>query len=678
MPVTATAEAHYHFVSWTGTAVTAGKVADPASASTTVTVDASYTLVANFASDQLTLTTSSGDGGAVSNPGEGSFTYNYGTVVPVTATAEGHYHFVSWTGTAVTAGKVAAPASASTTVTVDASYTLVANFAMDQLMLTTSSDDGGAVTSPGEGAFTYSSGTVVPVTATAESHYHFVNWTGTAVTAGKVADSASASTTVLMDADYTLQANFAADTYTLTINAAHGSVTRTPNKVSYAYGQIVILQPTPDDGYFFAGWSGDLTGTGNPATITMDGNKTVTASFSPNPWTLITSSTAGGRVISPGEGTFQYSPGDNVMLEAEADPLFVFVGWRGGLSANSNPYSLTMDAGYTVKAWFESVLDVLYVDDNAPSDPGAGDPNLSDPAEDGTLGHPFDTIQEAIDVAKPGAKVIVRSGTYAERIDLLGKHIEVNGLNSDLPGVASLPVIDGQGKGTVVLAGQHEDADSMLIGFVITGGRGHLAGGILCVNSSPTLSNCLIVGNRATGPDGVGGGIYCQDSKATIINCTISGNYGSGKGAGLSFKDSQAVVVNSIIWANSPSEIQAAGTVLPAIGYTDVAGGWSGTGNLNADPLFAAAGYWANPSDLTSPVSPSVAAAVWVAGDYHVKSQAGRWNPVTGLWVKDAVTSPCIDGGSPASVVGPEPSPNGSRINLGAYGGTDQASQTRP
>ena len=75
--------------------------------------------------------------------------------------------------------------------------------------LTTSSTSGGYLTIPGEGAYDYSDGTNANIVAVASSNYDFVNWTGTAVTAGKVADANAASTTVTADADYTLMANFA-------------------------------------------------------------------------------------------------------------------------------------------------------------------------------------------------------------------------------------------------------------------------------------------------------------------------------------------------------------------------------------------------------------------------------------------------------------------------------------
>jgi hypothetical protein len=62
--------------------------------------------------------------------------------------------------------------------------------------------------------------------------------------------------------------------------------------------------------------------------------------------------------------------------------------------------------------------------------------------------------------------------------------------------------------------------------------------------------------------------------------------------------------------------------------------------------------------------------------DYHLKSEGGRWDPNSETWVLDDVTSPCIDAGDPNSLVGDEPLPNGGRINMGAYGGTDQASKS--
>jgi len=64
------------------------------------------------------------------------------------------------------------------------------------------------------------------------------------------------------------------------------------------------------------------------------------------------------------------------------------------------------------------------------------------------------------------------------------------------------------------------------------------------------------------------------------------------------------------------------------------------------------------------------------SGDYHLKSQAGRWDPNSQTWVQDYVSSPCIDSGNPGCPEANEPPPNGNRRNMGAYGGTAEASKS--
>jgi hypothetical protein len=96
-----------------------------------------------------------------------------------------------------------------------------------------------------------------------------------------------------------------------------------------------------------------------------------------------------------------------------------------------------------------------------------------------------------------------------------------------------------------------------------------------------------------------------------------------------------------------------------------------GDGNIDADPLFADTGYWdANetPEDMNDDF--------WVNGDYHLKSEAGRWDPDTETWVIDEVTSPCIDTGNPCILPEEEPGPNGCKVNIGVYGGTVEASKS--
>ena len=285
--IEATADEYYYFVNWTGTAVDAGKVANPNVASTTVTVDTAYTIRANFDTDLHTLTISSAGGGSVTNPGEGLFLYD-DEVVPIQATADENYHFVNWTGSAVDAGQVANPNAASTTVTMDADYTLQANFAIEQRDLTITSTPGGTVTTPGEGVYSYYHGAAASVVAAPAANYQFVNWTGTAVGAGKVANANAASTTVTVDADYTIQANFAADQHTLTISSAGGGTVTDPGEGDFQYdhGTNIPIQATAGGSSYFVNWTGTAVAAdkvANPyaagTTVTVDAAYTIQANF---------------------------------------------------------------------------------------------------------------------------------------------------------------------------------------------------------------------------------------------------------------------------------------------------------------------------------------------------------------------------------------------------------------
>ena len=119
-----------------------------------------------------------------------------------------------------------------------------------------------------------------------------------------------------------------------------------------------------------------------------------------------------------------------------------------------------------------------------------------------------------------------------------------------------------------------------------------------------------------------------------------------------------------------------------SISYSSVQGGleaivgdgdvvW-GSGSVDMDPRFVRLGYWSEePLELTE-------------GDYHLRSEGWHWNPDGKSWTYDYVTSPCIDAGDPDSPLGDEllsipRDPNNEygvnlRVNMGAYGGTAQAS----
>ena len=192
-----------------------------------------------------------------------------------------------------------------------------------------------------------------------------------------------------------------------------------------------------------------------------------------------------------------------------------------------------------------------------------------------------------------------------------------------------------------------------------------IGGGICTRGTWVDLKNCHIIGNKARGgygpnlvgesgfeqSPGYGAGIgQCY---GVISNCTMMNNL-VNKDECCDY-DLDAIyqftgtIINSILqdssFGDSGVEINYCWTSQPV----------AGVGNITGDPLFA------DPA----------------TDDYHLKSMAGRWDGAAGAWVTDAVTSPCIDAGDPAdSAWMNELWPNGRRINIGAYGGTAEASMS--
>jgi hypothetical protein len=165
---------------------------------------------------------SSTAGGSVTTPGEGTFTHPTGTVVNLVAEAEEGYGFTGWTGNVSTVTDVTA---AATTITMNGDYSIRANFAR-QYTLAISSTGGGSVTTPGTGVFTYPAGTVVDLVVEAKEGYMFLGWTRHVDT---VADVNAAATTITMNGDYSIRANFVQQR-TLTISSSQGGHVTTPGE----------------------------------------------------------------------------------------------------------------------------------------------------------------------------------------------------------------------------------------------------------------------------------------------------------------------------------------------------------------------------------------------------------------------------------------------------------------
>ena len=322
--------------------------------------------------------------------------------------------------------------------------------------------------------------------------------------------------------------------------------------------------------------------------------------------------------------------------------------------------------------------EVIYVNVNGPNEPGTG-----------TYENPFRRIQDGIDSADNGDTIIVAEGVYTgsrnRDLDPNGLAATIRSTDPDNPSVVMATVIDAGASTAEPHRGFYfhnsESADCIVAGFSITNGyTTGSGGGIYCLNSSPaitnciitkntaalngggiycnnsqlTLKNCLISANKSTG--GAGGGIRCVSSNPFITNCTISGNSAGYAGSAIYCFSSNPQITNSIIYGNSSGQIYAADGE-PVITYSNIQDGWTGTGNIDADPCFACFDPNGDPNN-------------W---DFHLKSIYGRFDPNTNAWTNDLETSPCIDAGNPNSAWNDEPWPNGMRINMGFYGGTSQA-----
>lgn len=237
--------------------------------------------------------------------------------------------------------------------------------------LNISSGDGGDVTSPGEGIFTYAPDAVVSLAAQADPGYGFVNWTGNVTT---IANANAAATTISMNGDYTIRANFSGS-FTLTVICTEGgNVTADggltvvgPGQASKEYeaGTAVNLQALEGQGYGFINWTGDV-GTITPdasaanGNITMLGNYTIQANFGLKWCYLTTGSTSGGNVTSPGEpGPYEYLKDSVVPLAATPDTCYRFVDWTGDVATvgnlNAASTSVTMLGNCTIQANFEAL-----------------------------------------------------------------------------------------------------------------------------------------------------------------------------------------------------------------------------------------------------------------------------------------------------------------------------------
>ncbi len=307
-------------------------------------------------------------------------------------------------------------------------------------------------------------------------------------------------------------------------------------------------------------------------------------------------------------------------------------------------------------------------------------PDPNGPVFNLSTGERFAGIQIAINRAQAGQTILVSPGIYRENLLLPNIPLTIRSANAQDSAIVALTTLPGD-KGSPVVTLAPGSALRSLQGLTITGGTD----GIVCSGARLQVSSCVLTGHRDCGIE------VSEESTLTLDHCIVAGNAGAGlrsvaktgsrgpvrvsavnlahctivQNRQSALEGDGITVINSILYDNETAagSAQITGTNVK-VSYCDVQGGFAGQGNLDVDPMFVAPGLWAD-------------ADTYVPGDFHLKSKAGHWNPRTGSWVLDDVTSPCLDAGDPTSPLDYEAlGPWGTVVNLGAYGGTREASRT--
>ena len=145
--------------------------------------------------------------------------------------------------------------------------------------------------------------------------------------------------------------------YTLTINTnGEGSVIPSAGAHEYEEGKEVNLEATPVDSSEFVKWTGDISKTSSIITVTMNGDKNITAEFQKIHTNTLTINIDGAGTVTPSEGTHEYEEGKEVNLEATPNNYWKFTKWNGDVNEPNNAKTkLTLDSNISITAQFDPV-----------------------------------------------------------------------------------------------------------------------------------------------------------------------------------------------------------------------------------------------------------------------------------------------------------------------------------
>jgi len=252
-----------------------GSSIGPTTSYTFYSVDNNHTITAVFAQNEYVLTIHViGDGSIAKSPDK--TLYTHGEIVELTATANSGWEFSDWSGDLIGADNPA-------TIIITSNMDITAHFTLKQYVINASVSGTGGTIEP-SGLVTVLHGEDETFTITPDIGYHVLD----VLVDGKSQGAITTYTFSTVDTNHTITAIFTPNEYTLTVNVSpEGSGAVTLNNMGpYYYGDVVQLTAIAEANWTFSYWSGDVSGTSKTTTITIDGNKSVTAVFieTPNWW----------------------------------------------------------------------------------------------------------------------------------------------------------------------------------------------------------------------------------------------------------------------------------------------------------------------------------------------------------------------------------------------------------
>jgi uncharacterized repeat protein (TIGR02543 family) len=299
---------------------------------TTGAITGNCTVTASFAINVYSLSYAAGDHGSLT--GDTSQSVNHGsdgsavTAVPATG-----YHFVKWSDDST--------ANPRTDTNVTGPISVTASFAINVYSLTYSAGDHGSLTGDTSQSVNHGSDGSA-VTAVPATGYHFVKWSDDS--------TANPRTDTNVTGNISVTASFAINQYTLTYSSGlGGSLTGSTLQTVNHGADGTAVTAVPNTGYHFVNWSDSSTA--NPRTDTnVTGNKSVTASFAINTYSLAYTSAGHGTISGSASQTVNYGANGSAVT-AVPDAHYHFVQWSDGVSTASRT-DTNVTANVSVSASF--------------------------------------------------------------------------------------------------------------------------------------------------------------------------------------------------------------------------------------------------------------------------------------------------------------------------------------